>query len=188
MVEMVEMAHILNKATERSLLVLDEVGRGTSTFDGVSIAWAICEHLTQTAGRPRTLFATHYHELTQLTDHFPGIKNYHITVKERADSIVFLRKVIPGGSDRSYGIHVAQLAGIPRPVTERAREILQVLESENTAATEIIETGKASQQANLFGWKQEEHPVVAELQKTDVNALSPLEALNRIAKWKESLS
>ncbi|MBI3333528.1 MAG: DNA mismatch repair protein MutS [Candidatus Omnitrophica bacterium] len=139
MVEMVEMAQILEAAAGRSLLILDEVGRGTSTFDGVSLAWAICEHLVQGPVRPRTLFATHYHELTQLEEEFPGIKNYTITVKETAQGILFLRKVVRGGSDRSYGIHVAELAGIPRSVTDRAARILAVLEKENSQATRIIE-------------------------------------------------
>ncbi len=193
MVEMVEMAHILHKATEKSLLILDEVGRGTSTFDGVSIAWAICEHLAKESGRPRSLFATHYHELTQLEEHFPGIKNYHITVKETANNIVFLRKVVRGGADRSYGIHVAQLAGIPRPVTQRAREILQILENENTEATQIIEGQKTKEkrevtnQATLFDWAPVESPVVEELRKLDINSLTPLEALNQLAKLKEGL-
>ncbi len=187
MVEMVEMAHILRKSEERSLLVLDEVGRGTSTFDGVSIAWAICEHLTREAGQPRTLFATHYHELTQLEAHFPGIKNFHITVKEKGDGIVFLRKVMPGGSDRSYGIHVAQLAGIPRAVTQRAQEILQVLESESREATEIIE-GQETPQTTLFDLKQQDHPLLEELRKLDLNSMTPLQALNQLAKLKEQLS
>ena len=131
MVEMVEMAQILQAATRQSLLILDEVGRGTSTFDGVSLAWAMCEHLVQEAVRPRTLFATHYHELIQLEFQLKGIKNYTMAVKETPAGIVFLRRVVQGGSDRSYGIHVAQLAGIPRTVTQRAAQILQVLEQKN---------------------------------------------------------
>ncbi len=139
MVEMVEMAQILRTATDRSLLILDEVGRGTSTFDGVSLAWAICEYLAAGPVKPRTLFATHYHELIQLEEQFPNVKNFTITVRETSERILFLRKVIRGGSDRSYGIHVAQLAGIPREVTERAQKILRVLESENAEATRLIE-------------------------------------------------
>ena len=129
MVEMIEMAQILRSATDRSLLILDEVGRGTSTFDGVSLAWAISEHLMQGKVRPRTLFATHYHELIQLESAFPNGKNYTISVKETPEGIVFLRKVVRGGSDRSYGIHVAQLAGIPKEVTDRAAQILEGLEN-----------------------------------------------------------
>jgi len=130
MVEMIEMAQILGAATDKSLLILDEVGRGTSTFDGVSLAWAICEHLAAGPVRPRTLFATHYHELIQLEQEFPSVKNFTTLVRETPDGILFLRKVAPGGSDRSYGIHVARLAGIPVGVTQRAEEILKVLESE----------------------------------------------------------
>ncbi|MBI3307393.1 MAG: DNA mismatch repair protein MutS [Candidatus Omnitrophica bacterium] len=183
MVEMIETAHILQSATERSLLILDEVGRGTSTFDGVSIAWAICEYLVQEKARPRTLFATHYHELTQLEEHFSGIKNYNITVKETRDGIVFLRKVIRGGSDRSYGIHVARLAGIPAKVTERADEILRVLENENTEATQIIE-GKANSGPTLFDLPKD-HPLINEIKELELEALTPLEALNKIAEWKK---
>ncbi|MBI3313462.1 MAG: DNA mismatch repair protein MutS [Candidatus Omnitrophica bacterium] len=193
MVEMIETAHILQSATERSLLILDEVGRGTSTFDGVSIAWAICEYLAGGKIRPRTLFATHYHELTQLEDHFPGIKNYNITVKETKDGIVFLRKVVKGGSDRSYGIHVARLAGIPAQVTERADEILRILESENTEATEIIEgktkntkSKKASHEPTLFDLPKD-HPLLGEIKELNLDALTPLEALNKISEWKKKL-
>lgn len=192
MVEMLETAHILQTATARSLLILDEVGRGTSTFDGVSIAWAICEYLTQGPVRPRTLFATHYHELTQLEDHFQGVKNYNILVRETKEDIVFLRKVVRGGSDRSYGIHVARLAGIPETVTRRAREILQILESESTEATQIIE-GKDKRkksetlQPSLFEVQIANHPVVEEIRRLGVDGLTPLEALNKIAEWKKKV-
>ncbi len=195
MVEMVETAHILQKATRRSLLILDEVGRGTSTFDGVSIAWAICEFLVQSTARPRTLFATHYHELTQLEEHFSGIKNYNITVRETRDGIVFLRKVVRGGSDRSYGIHVARLAGIPKRVSERAEQILAVLESENTEATEIIEGKKgnsrsareAKKQPSLFDLQTESHPILDEIRNVGLDGMTPLAALNKLAEWKERL-
>ncbi len=130
MVEMIEMAQILRSATGRSLLILDEVGRGTSTFDGVSLAWAICEHLSSGPVRPRTLFATHYHELIQLEGEFPTVKNYTVAVRETPEGIVFLRKVARGGSDRSYGIHVARLAGIPKEITDRAEQILAGLEKQ----------------------------------------------------------
>ncbi|MDP3919917.1 MAG: DNA mismatch repair protein MutS [Candidatus Omnitrophota bacterium] len=194
MVEMVETANILQKATNRSLLILDEVGRGTSTFDGVSIAWAICEHLAQGSVKPRTLFATHYHELTQLETHFPGIKNYNITVRETPEGIVFLRKVVRGGSDRSYGIHVACLAGIPENVTARAKKILAVLESESTEATQIIEGKKEKkqskadeQQRSLFDWASESHPIIEEIRNLAIDGLSPLEALNKLAELKGRL-
>ncbi len=201
MVEMVEMAHILQKASDASLLVLDEVGRGTATFDGVSIAWAICEYLTQSEFKPRTLFATHYHELTQLADHFPSVQNFHMSVRDTGEGIHFLRKVKPGAADRSYGIHVAQLAGLPSTVTQRAEAILQVLEAESTEATQIIEAEQIkaggqpaktkppapSPQADLFTWGGEEHPVVEALGKLDVNGMTPLDALNWVSKMKEKL-
>ncbi len=194
MVEMVETAQILQSATAKSLLILDEVGRGTSTFDGVSIAWAICEHLVQGNARPRTLFATHYHELTQLEKHFQGVKNYKLTVRETKDSIVFLRKVVPGGSERSYGIHVARLAGIPKSVTERSAQILRILESESTEATQIIEgkkdpkaEKKESRQATLFEWAQDNHPVLEEIRELGIDGLTPLQAINKINEWKERL-
>ena len=195
MVEMLETAHILQEATDRSLLILDEVGRGTSTFDGVSIAWAVCEFLAQGKVRPRTLFATHYHELTQLEEHFPGIKNYKMTVKETADGIVFLRKVARGASERSYGIHVAELAGIPGDVTRRAKEILAILESENTEATQIIECKKAKGSRKvaetgptLFDVAAKEPSAVEEeLGRLDTDRLTPMEALQKIADWKKKL-
>lgn len=195
MVEMIETAHILNSATNRSLLILDEVGRGTSTFDGVSIAWAICEHLAQGKTKPRTLFATHYHELTQLEEHFPGIKNYTVLVRENRDGIVFLRKVAAGASDKSYGIHVAKLAGIPKEVTERAEKILKILESENSEATDLIEFGKSRKKTksvdlgpSLFDVASPEpHPLIEEIKKTDPNSLTPMQALSLIQKWKEKV-
>lgn len=195
MVEMVETAQILQAASGRSLLILDEVGRGTSTFDGVSIAWAICEHLVQGPVRPRTLFATHYHELTQLEEHFTGVKNFHITVKETRDSIVFLRKVVRGSSDRSYGIHVARLAGIPQKITMRADEILRILESENTEATRIIEhkegsrpSRKTERQPMLFDMEIRRHPLLEEIRRLDVERLTALEALNLLAEWQTRLN
>lgn len=200
MVEMLETAQILRSATDRSLLILDEVGRGTSTFDGVSLAWAISEHLVQGRVRPRTLFATHYHELTQLERHFPSVKNYKLTVKETKNGIVFLRKVVPGGSERSYGIHVAELAGIPRAVTERAKKVLAILESESAEATQIIEGkkempggGKPDRQPTLFDWAAGEksqaadHPVLEEMRELALDGLTPLQALNKIAEWKDRL-
>ncbi|MBN1688368.1 MAG: DNA mismatch repair protein MutS [Candidatus Omnitrophica bacterium] len=195
MVEMLETAHILQRATGRSLLILDEVGRGTSTFDGVSIAWAICEYLVSAREKPRTLFATHYHELTQLEEHFPPIKNFNIKVRETKEGIIFLRKVVPGGSDRSYGIHVAKLAGIPERVLQRAHEILAILENESTEATQIIE-GKGREkkkekvsplQQNLFEIREVRHPLLDEVRALVVENLKPLEALNKIAEWKERL-
>ena len=129
MVEMQETANILHSATSRSLVILDEIGRGTATFDGLSLAWAVAEHLASNPrARPKTIFATHYHELTDLADALPNVANFHVVVREWKDDIVFLRKVVPGRSDRSYGIQVARLAGLPPPVVARAREILNGLE------------------------------------------------------------
>jgi len=136
MVEMNETANILNNTTDRSLIILDEIGRGTSTYDGLSIAWAVVEHLHRAPDRgPRTLFATHYQELTQLDKHLPRLKNYSVAVKEWNDDIVFVRRVVPGAADRSYGIQVARLAGLPLAVIERAKTILEKLESDDTTIT-----------------------------------------------------
>ncbi len=128
MVEMTEAANILNNATPRSLVILDEIGRGTSTYDGLSLAWAITEHLHDRIGC-RTLFATHYHELAQLADTLPGLRNFNVLVREGPDDILFLHQIVPGSADRSYGIHVARLAGVPRPVLERAEAVLGELET-----------------------------------------------------------
>jgi DNA mismatch repair protein MutS len=128
MVEMQEAANILNNATARSLIILDEIGRGTSTFDGLSIAWAMTEYIYKNVGA-RTLFATHYHELTGLAELLPGVKNFNVAVKEWGDDVIFLRKIVAGGSDKSYGIHVARLAGIPREVVKKAGQILEQLEA-----------------------------------------------------------
>jgi len=137
MVEMQEAANILNNATPKSLIVLDEIGRGTSTFDGISIAWSVAEYLHNTPGvKARTLFATHYHELTDLALTLKGVKNYTVQVRENGDSIVFLRRIVPGAADKSYGIHVARLAGLPIAVIERARDILSNLEENE------LDTGK----------------------------------------------
>jgi DNA mismatch repair protein MutS len=137
MVEMSETANILNNATQRSLIILDEIGRGTSTFDGLSLAWSIAEHLHNQIGA-KTLFATHYHELTELATRLPRVKNYNVAVREWNDQIIFLRKIVPGGTDKSYGIQVARLAGVPRPVLDRAKEILGNLEE-----SELTPAGRA---------------------------------------------
>jgi DNA mismatch repair protein MutS len=161
MVEMNETANILNNAGERSLIILDEIGRGTSTYDGLSIAWAVIESLHGEGPRgPRTLFATHYHELTRLEESLPRLRNFSVSVKEWNDQIIFMRQVIPGAADRSYGIQVARLAGIPSSVIDRAKDILETLESGSTAAsatrgskpTPKKKPAKApSDQLNLFG-------------------------------------
>lgn len=182
MVEMVEAAEILHHATHRSLLILDEIGRGTSTYDGLAIAWAIVEYLhNHPRLKPRTLFATHYHELVGLADLLPLVSNYNVAVAEEGDKIVFLHQIVPGGADRSYGIHVAQLAGLPRDVINRANEILKELERH--APTTAVEPGRftSSQQMALF---PETSPILEELEKLDVNALTPLEAINKLYEWK----
>jgi DNA mismatch repair protein MutS len=179
MVEMVETANILHHATPRSLLVLDEIGRGTSTYDGVSIAWAVVEYIhNHPRLRAKTLFATHYHELTQLADLLPGVRNYNVAVSEADGQVVFLHKIVPGGADRSYGIHVGQLAGLPRPVVARAGEILHQLEASSGKAVRI--NPMASRQLALF---PETNPLIDELKAVDTNALSPIEALNKLYEW-----
>jgi DNA mismatch repair protein MutS len=180
MVEMVETANILNHATQRSLLILDEIGRGTSTYDGVSIAWAVIEYLhNHPDKRAKTLFATHYHELTELPDLLPGIRNYKVAVSESAGKVVFLYKITAGGADKSYGIHVAQIAGMPPTVTIRAEEILQRLEKTSGKAVSL--DLDRPQQMALF---PKTNPLLKDLSDLDVNELSPLEALNILFNWK----
>jgi DNA mismatch repair protein MutS len=179
MVEMIETANILHHATRRSLLVLDEIGRGTSTYDGVSIAWAVVEYIhNHPELRAKTLFATHYHELTQLAELLPGVRNYNVAVSETGGKVVFLHKIIPGGADRSYGIHVGQLAGLPRPVVQRAEEILHQLEASSGKAVKI--NPDVPRQLNLF---PETNPLIDELKALDINGLSPIEALNKLYEW-----
>ncbi len=179
MVEMTESAHILNCATNRSLILLDEIGRGTSTYDGLSIAWAIAEYIhdRQHLGA-RTLFATHYHEMTQLESLRDGIRNYSVAVQERDGDVVFLRKIVPGGADRSYGIHVAKLAGLPAAVVERAQEVLAQLEqTDQTASPAAIPSDKDPAKAPL----PQPHPILDEVRQIDLFSMTPLDALNRLA-------
>jgi DNA mismatch repair protein MutS len=180
MVEMVETANILHHATSRSLLILDEIGRGTSTFDGLSIAWAVLEYLhNHPRLRCRTLFATHYHELTKLSEQLPGVRNYNVAVAEEGKQVIFLHTILPGGADKSYGIHVAELAGLPRSVVNRANEILSQLENqENTEQAKE----KLAQQLALF---TENHPLSGELEGLDLNSLTPLDALNLLFEWQQ---
>ncbi|MEI6125517.1 MAG: DNA mismatch repair protein MutS, partial [Pseudomonadota bacterium] len=206
MVEMIETANILHNATNRSLLVFDEIGRGTSTFDGLSIAWSVCEYLNQKKFKPKTLFATHYHELTELADHRHGIKNYNVIVKELADTILFLRKVLAGGADRSYGIHVGKLAGLPADIIDRAGEILLCLEEEKISEESITAILKKKKGAPsvydlplfkplkedavipLTAQKSmEDHPLLSEIKALDPDTLTPLDALMKIAQWKKML-
>ncbi len=191
MVEMVETANILNHATAKSLLILDEVGRGTSTFDGVSIAWAVVEFLAQKL-RARTLFATHYHELTRLAATFPNVKNFNIAVREWNEQILFLRKIVEGGTDKSYGIQVARLAGVPKEVVARAKKILATLES-GTFLSKTAEApapspapGEDKPQMSFFG-SGDNHPVLQELKGLEVDDLTPRDALNLIADWKKKV-
>jgi DNA mismatch repair protein MutS len=193
MVEMSETADILRLATPRSLVLLDEIGRGTATYDGLALAWAVTEHLHAGEGpRPRTVFATHYHELTQLAESLPRLANIHVTVDESAGTVVFLHGIAEGAADRSYGIHVASLAGLPESVLARAREVLAELESERTVE-HLEPPGRRrarapkppSSQLPLFG--AEPHPLLEELRRLELDQLSPLEAHNRIAAWKRAL-
>ena len=193
MVEMTETANILNNATDRSLIILDEVGRGTSTFDGVSIAWAVAEHIAQRL-KSRTLFATHYHELTELALMYNAIRNYNIAVREWQDEIIFLRSIVEGGTDKSYGIHVARLAGVPREVIERAKVILNNLEAatldENDKPKFAVAARKNRSkpteiQLALFGGESD---VVADaLRRIDLNALTPLDAMKKLEELKQLL-
>ena len=180
MVEMVETANILHHATSRSLLILDEIGRGTSTYDGLSIAWAVVEFIhNHPQIRARTLFATHFHELIELADMLPGVRNFNVAVTEADGKVVFLHQIVPGGADRSYGIHVAQLAGLPGPVVQRANAILQELEKSSGRTVQM--SPHAAQQAALF---PETNPLLDELGSIDENTLSPIEALNKLFEWK----
>ena len=180
MVEMLETANILNNASPRSLLILDEIGRGTSTYDGISIAWAIIEHLhSHPKLKPLTLFATHYHELTELADLYPGVRNYNVAVSEADGSVVFLHKIVPGAADRSYGIHVAQMAGLPPSVITRANEILKQLEQ--SSGTTLPAASATQDQLRLF---PENNPMIEAFKKLDLESLSPIQALNLLYEWK----
>ncbi|MDZ4781767.1 MAG: DNA mismatch repair protein MutS [Planctomycetia bacterium] len=192
MVEMTETARILNTATARSLVILDEIGRGTSTYDGLSIAWSVVEHLHDQIGC-RTLFATHYHELTQLAKSLSGVTNLNVAVREWDDQVIFLHKIVPGAADKSYGIHVARLAGIPRAVNERAKEILNQLESEQLderGQAKLARRGKRKQAGDLqlLLFEPAEHPLVDRLRNLDVNQTTPLDALRLLQDWQSSLN
>jgi DNA mismatch repair protein MutS len=182
MVEMVETANILNNATPKSLLILDEIGRGTSTYDGMAIARSVVEYIHNYKGLgAKTLFATHYHELVQLADYLPRVRNFNVAVAEEAGNVIFLHRIVPGGVDKSYGIHVAKLAGLPKPVIHRADEVLEELEA-NGAPDSLTRTKKQRKmepvpQLSFFGQKPE---FIEELEKLDINVLTPLEALNKL--------
>ena len=183
MVEMTETANILNNATERSLVIFDELGRGTSTYDGISIAWAVADYLLTTPGKQaKTLFATHYFEMTELADLYPGAFNLNVAVEENDDGIVFLRKIMKGMADKSYGIHVARLAGLPQIALKKAEKKLQELEGEDPKPR------KNSGQLDLFTASEAPpSPVLEELEALDPNTLTPMEALQRLMEWKQNV-
>ena len=189
MVEMMEVATILKEATQNSLVILDEIGRGTSTYDGLSIAWAVAEYIAdQEKCGAKTLFATHYHELIELADKIEGVKNYSIAVKEKGEDIIFLRKIVEGGTDESYGIHVAKLAGVPKAVTQRANEILRTLERKSmiSGKKQEKENKKVVEgQFDMFNYKLAE--IAHEIDKINLNELTPIDALNTLLKIKEKI-
>jgi DNA mismatch repair protein MutS len=190
MVEMKETAAILRYASARSLILLDEVGRGTSTYDGVSIAWAVAEHLHDAANHPKTLFATHYHELTELAQSRERIKNYNFAVKEWQGDIIFLRNLVQGGASRSYGIHVARLAGLPEAVIARAKEILAALErnqSPSESATVARERGCGAEPMQFPLFASPERKLMDELASIDVAQITPLQALQLLHRWSEEV-
>ena len=189
MVEMMEVASILKEATANSLVILDEIGRGTSTYDGLSIAWAVAEYISdkEKCGA-KTLFATHYHELISLEDKLEGVKNYSIAVKEKGEDIIFLRKIVAGGTDESYGVHVAKLAGVPQAVSKRAIEILKSLERKSVLGDKAQEKENkkiAAGQLDMYNYKLAE--LAHELDKVNVDELTPIEALNILVNMKEKM-
>lgn len=190
MVEMMEVANILKIATSNSLVILDEIGRGTSTYDGLSIAWAVATFMAdkEKCGA-KTLFATHYHELTKLEEMIDGVKNYSIAVKEKGEDIIFLRKIVKGGTDESYGIHVAKLAGVPKDVLNNAKEILKNLERKSMLGEKNMQKEEKKQSAgqlDMYNYKLAE--IAHELDKVNVNELTPIDAMNILVKLKESIA
>ena len=190
MVEMMEVANILKEATNNSLVILDEIGRGTSTYDGLSIAWAVAEYIAdkERCGA-KTLFATHYHELTDLENRLEGVKNYSVAVKEKGEDVIFLRKIVTGGTDESYGIHVAKLAGVPKDVLKSANEILKGLERKSILINKVREKEDKKQvagQLDMYNYKLAD--IAHELDKININELTPVDALNILVKLKESAS
>lgn len=191
MVEMNEAANILNNISDRSLILLDEIGRGTSTYDGVSIAWAIAEYLHQHTTKPKTLFATHYHELNEMTVNFERIKNFSVSIQENKGNIIFLRKLIPGGSEHSFGIHVAKLAGMPSKVVHRAEEILKTLEDSRAQGGSSEKIKRVTEENMQLSFFQLDDPVLEnireELTKIDINTLTPIEALMKLNSIKKMI-
>ncbi len=187
MVEMTEVATILKNATEKSLVILDEIGRGTSTYDGLSIAWAVSEKINKM--KVKTLFATHYHELTDLENKLEGTKNYHIAVKERGEDIIFLRKIVEGGTDESYGVHVAKLAGVPNDVTKRANDILKTLERKSVLRNDKqTKSEKAEEQGQLSMYNYKLAEIAHQLDLLKLDSVTPIEALNILSKIKENMA
>jgi DNA mismatch repair protein MutS len=190
MVEMNETASILNNISDRSLVLLDEIGRGTSTYDGISIAWAISEYLHEHPSRPKTLFATHYHELNEMTETFERIKNFNVSVKELKDKVLFVRKLVEGGSEHSFGIHVAKMAGMPQQVIRRANKVLAKLEKShsNEELTDKVKSLKNDMQLSFFNL---DDPLLEEIKDeilhTDIDTLTPVEALMKLNEIKRML-
>lgn len=184
MVEMTETANLLNNATEQSLVILDEIGRGTSTLDGLSLAWAISEHIAGTI-RCRTLFATHYHELTDLAERYSGVRNLNVSVREWDDQVVFLHRIVEGGTDRSYGIHVARLAGVPKPVLERAKELLGQLAVHHVQQTKAVKQVKSRDPYQLYLFDAGSSALMTALKGTDIDALTPMQAFDLLRQWKK---
>ena len=197
MVEMNETASIINNITSRSLILLDEIGRGTSTYDGISIAWSIVEYLHKSSHQPKTLFATHYHELNELENKLPGVKNYHVTNKEVGNKIIFLRKLAPGGSIHSFGIHVARMAGMPPSLIDRANEILLQLEKSRNSAEDgqSVDLGKTVKnlhspkvQLSIFdAYSVTFEEIRSLLNAVDINRLTPVEALLKLQEIKAKI-
>jgi DNA mismatch repair protein MutS len=189
MVEMNETASILNNISDRSLVLLDEIGRGTSTYDGISIAWAISEFLHENPARPKTLFATHYHELNEMSEQFGRIHNYNVSVKELKDTVLFIRKLVKGGSAHSFGIHVAKMAGMPQIVIQRAQKLLKKLEKNHSGAElSGVRSMKDDMQLNIFNL---DDPLLEEIKEEilhlDINTLTPVEALMKLNEIKRML-
>jgi len=184
MVEMSETSAILHNATAASLVLLDEIGRGTSTYDGVAIAWAVTEHLHDQVGC-KTMFATHYHELMQLPEKLAHARNFNVAVRETGDTVVFLHRLEPGGTDRSYGVHVAQLAGLPAAVVARAREVLGTLEGEHRMVPGPLPAPADPEQLDLLGHAAIPHPLLERLRELDLDSLTPIQAIVRLAEMQK---
>jgi DNA mismatch repair protein MutS len=194
MMEMLETASILNNLSPRSLILLDEIGRGTSTYDGISIAWAMVEHIHEhPVARAKTLFATHYHELNEMEKTFPRIKNYNVSIKELDKKVIFLRKLVRGGSEHSFGIHVARMAGMPRSVVQRAEEILKEMEAsqKNDAPARPSSDIGNKREGYQLSFFQLDDPVLKqirdEIKNIDINSLTPIEALNKLNEIKKCI-